>query len=98
MSQVTHVVLVEWEPGREDVVEESVRPAIRGMADTIPGIVDLVEGHSSSPEGLEDGLGYGLVVTFADAAARDAYLVDERHTGVGAQIQANARRIVVVDV
>ncbi len=98
MSQTTHVVLVTWKSGRSATVEESVRPAIRAMAGTIPGIVDLVEGPSSSPEGLEDGLEYGLVVTFEDAAARDSYLADPVHRVVAEAIGENAQRIVVFDI
>ena len=40
----------------------------------------VVEGHSSSPEGLEDGYDYGFVVTFATAQARDAYISTTRVT------------------
>lgn len=98
MSQVTHVVLVSWAGGRGPAAEESIRPAVRGFSGTIPGIVHLVEGSSVSPEGLEDGLDYGFVVTFDDARARDAYLVDERHRVVADAIGNSAQRIVVFDI
>jgi hypothetical protein len=98
VSRVTHVVLVAWKSGRAATAEESIRPAIRDFERTIPGIVGIVEGHSSSPEGLEDGLDYGFVVTFESAEARDAYLVDPRHRVVGDAIGDNAERIVVFDV
>ncbi|MVA75469.1 Dabb family protein [Auraticoccus sp. F435] len=98
MSQVTHVVLVTWKDGREGTVEEWVRPAVRRLAQTIPGIVDLVEGWSTSSEGLEDGLEYGFVMTFADAAARDAYLPDPRHRVVADMIGEHAQRVVVFDI
>ena len=95
---VTHVVLVSWTDGRGSAAEESIRPAIRGFVDTIPGIRQVVEGHSVSPERLEDGLDYGFVVTFDDARARDAYLVDEVHRVVADAIGASAQRIVVFDI
>ncbi|HEX8488885.1 MAG TPA: Dabb family protein [Propionibacteriaceae bacterium] len=98
MNQVTHVVLVSWIDGRGPAVEESIRPAIRGFVDAIPGITHIVEGHSVSPEKLEDGLDYGFVVTFDDARARDAYLVDERHRVVADAIGHSAQRIVVFDI
>ena len=98
MSQVTHVVLVAWKGGRALAAEESIRTAIRAFGDTIPGIVGIVEGHSSSPEGLEDGLEYGFVVTFESAQTRDAYLTDPNHRVVADAIGDNAQRIVVFDL
>ena len=98
MSQVTHVVLVAWKNGRASAVEESIRPAIRTFGETVPGIVGIVEGHSSSPEGLEDGLEYGFVVTFESPQARDSYLIDPHHRVVADAIGDNAQRIVVFDI
>ena len=45
---------------------------------TIPGVLAVVEGHSTSPEGLEGGYHYGFIVTFATPQARDAYLNDPK--------------------
>src|SRR5437660_6767904 len=98
MTKVTHVVLVSWKSGRAAAVEESIRPAIRAFRDTIPGIISIVEGHSSSPEGLEDGHDYGFVVTFHSAHARDSYLTDSRHRIVADAISESARHIVVFDI
>lgn len=80
------------------MAEERIRPAIRALADTIPGISRLVEGHSTSPEGLEDGHDYGFVVTFDSAEARDAYLPDPRHRVVADGIGRHAQRVVVFDI
>ena len=80
------------------MAEERVRPALRELATTIPGISSLVEGHSSSPEGLEDGHDYGFVVTFDSAEARDAYLPDPRHQVVADEIGRYAQRVVVFDI
>ena len=98
MSQVTHVVLVAWKNGRAPAVEVSIRPAIRSLGETIPGIVSLVEGHSNSPEGLEHGHDWGFVITFDDAQARDAYVTDARHRVVADAIGESAQRIVVFDI
>jgi len=98
VSQVTHVVLVAWKSDRASTAEESIRPAIRAFGDTIPGVVAIVEGNSSSPEGLEDGLDYGFVVTCESAEARDSYLVDPRHRVVADAIGDNAERVVVFDI
>ncbi len=98
MTQVTHIVLVSWKSGRASAAEESIRPAIRALTETIPGIASIVEGHSSSPEGLEDGHDYGFVITFDSAPARDCYLTDSRHRVVADAIGVHAQRIVVFDI
>jgi hypothetical protein len=98
VTQVTHIVLLSWKSGRASVAEESIRPAIRAFTDTMPGVADVVEGHSSSPEGLEDGYDYGFVITFDSAQARDSYLTDSRHQVVADAIGVNAQRIVVFDI
>jgi hypothetical protein len=98
MSHVTHVVLVSWASGLTTEAEESIRSAIRNLGETIPGIGSLVEGHSSSPEGLENGHDYGFVVTFDDANARDSYVTDPRHRVVADVIGRSAQRIVAFDI
>lgn len=98
MTLVTHVVLVSWTGGSNVSAEQIIRPAIRAFADTIPGIVSIVEGHSSSPEGLEDGHHYGFVITFDSAQARDNYLPDPRHRKVAEEIGRYAKRVVVFDI
>jgi hypothetical protein len=98
VTSISHVVLVSWKSGKQIGAEEVVRPAIRGFVRTIPGVLAVVEGHSSSPEGLEDGYDYGFVVTFATVQARDAYLDDPSHRPVAEVIGAAAERIVVFDI
>jgi hypothetical protein len=98
VTSVTHVVLVSWKDGHTSAAEETIRHAIRGFAGTIPGIVSIVEGGSTSPEGLEDGHDYGFVVTFDSAEARDSYLVDPRHREVAEEIRSNAEHILVFDI
>src|SRR4051812_9948718 len=98
MPPVTHVVLVSWKSARGPAVEQAIRPAIRAFAETIPGISSVVEGHSSSPEGLEGGHDYGFVITFDDERARDTYLTDPSHRVVADAIGDAAQRIVVFDI
>ena len=71
---------------------------IRALQGSIPGIESIVEGPSVSPEGLEDGLEYGFVITFADAAARDAYLPHPEHVSVADLLGSLAARVVVYDI
>ena len=55
-------------------------------------------GPSVSPEGLEGGFDWALVVRFRDAAARDAYLPHPAHQPVADHIGARSARVVVFDV
>ena len=98
MTAISHFVLVSWTSGSQGAAEDLVRPAIRGFVDTIPDVQSVVEGHSSSREGLEDCFDHGLVVTFATAQARDAYLDDPVHRPVPEAIGAAAKRIVVFEI
>jgi hypothetical protein len=98
VSTISHIVLVCWRSDAQVAAEELIRPVIRDFVHTIPGVVSVVEGDSSSPEGLENGYEYGFVVTFASPQARDAYLDDPNHRPVAAAIGAAAERIVVFDI
>lgn len=64
----------------------------------IPGVASVVEGPSVSPEGLESGFAWGLVVTFEGRAARDGYLDHPVHLPVAGLIGEWAEHVVVFDV
>lgn len=98
MAPVTHVVLVSWRAGEAGRAEDLIRPRVAAFPTMIPGVLDVVEGHSSSPEGLEGGYDYGLVVTFASAQARDTYLDHPEHRPVAEVIGASSQRVVVFDI
>lgn len=95
---LTHVVLVQW---RIDAPSEDIRrlgELIARFPAEIPGVIDVVHGASVSTEGLESGFEWALVVTFADADARDGYLDHPAHVPVAELIGTWAERLVVFDV
>jgi hypothetical protein len=98
MPAVIHVVLVRWRTDSDPDLRASVRAGVRGLATAVPGVLALEEGPSVSPEGLEQGNDYGFVVTFADSAARDAYLPHPVHVEVADLIGRAAERVTVFDV
>ena len=98
MTSISHIVLVSWKNGLQGSAEDLVRPAIRDFVDSIADVQSVVEGHSSSPEGLEDGFDYAFVVNFATEQSRDAYLDDPVHRPVAEAIGAAAKRVVVFDI
>jgi hypothetical protein len=98
MMTILHIVLIDWKQGIQEAGLNNLRSSARGMSRTIPGIIKIEEGHSVSPEGLEDGFDYALVVTFANAAARDAYLPHPDHQAVAQKIAAHCNRVLVFDL
>lgn len=98
MSSVVHVVLVEWGADTPDQVKADARASAQGFRTRIEGVLSVVEGPSTSTEGLEAGFDYGLVITFADAAARDAYLPHPVHRVLADLIGQNSARVVVYDI
>jgi hypothetical protein len=51
----------------------------REMAEGIPGTLSFEHGANNSSEGRDLGMTEVIIVTFRDAAARDAYLVHPDH-------------------
>jgi hypothetical protein len=97
MTEIVHVVLVEWDTADTTVPERATALAHEHLP-TIDGVVSVESGPSVSPEGLEGGFDWMLVVRFRDAAARDAYLPHPAHQPVADHIGAHNARVVVFDV
>ncbi|MCP2031202.1 hypothetical protein L1277_001293 [Okibacterium sp. HSC-33S16] len=95
---VTHVVLVRWAPTTPPNVRESIRATARSLATEIPGISRLVEGPSVSPENLEQGFDYALVIDFVDSHARDNYLPHPAHLPLARELGQHSESVVVFDV
>lgn len=83
---VTHVVLFRF---RSDLPEGSVEAMfeeLRSFRQSIPGLNAFQGGVYNSPEGLSQGFTHGFTMTFADEAARDAYLPHPLHQAVVAKL------------
>jgi hypothetical protein len=91
---VRHLVLCRFKEGtRPDQIQVFV-DAFRRLKDLIPGVLSFEHGANASPEGLNRGMTYANLITFEDAAARDAYLPHPEHrrfvaehTGILAEVQ-----------
>ncbi len=79
MSKLNHIVLFKFKP---EVTSEEIHglfSEVLEMTESVPGIENYSAGPNNSPEGLSQGFTHGLLMTFTDAAARDAYLPHPEH-------------------
>lgn len=82
-DQVRHVVVFKYKPDATDAQIKKITDAFRDLQDKIPGIVSFEHGVNDSPEGKNLGFTHVYMLTFEDAAARDAYLPHPDHKKFG---------------
>ena len=80
---VRHVVVFKYTPEATTAQIQVITDAFRALTTTIPGIVAFEHGVNNSPEKLNQGFTHVFQVTFANAAARDAYLPHPAHKAFG---------------
>ena len=79
MAKVKHIAFLKFKAETTPEQIEQVFSDLLDLSETIPGIEDYVAGPDNSPEGLAKGFTHGFILTFTDAAARDAYLPHPEH-------------------
>jgi hypothetical protein len=79
MSKVKHIVLLKFKEGTTEEQTAKFFEDLLDLSETVPGIDDYVSGTNCSTEGSSQGLTHGFIMTFANIAARDAYLVHPEH-------------------
>jgi len=72
--QIKHVVLLKVAPETEARTIEAAFKELGSLVGRVPGLLDYSAGANNSPESKAQGFTHGFVMTFADAASRDAYL------------------------
>jgi len=97
MAKLKHVVLTKFKTSVAEEQVNQVFDALLELSETIPGIEDYVSGPNSSPEGLNNGFTHAFIITFEDAAARDAYLVHPEHEKVKQLLLEVLDGVVVLD-
>ena len=88
MPKVRHCVFVRFKPDVPPAEIDALWKAIASMRQFVPGLLDFSAGAYSSPEGLNKGFTHGFIVTFADEASRDTYLVHPEHEKIKVQALA----------
>ncbi len=97
MPKVKHVALFKFKEGTEQEQMNQVLDQLLELSESIEGIEDYVGGTNNSPEGLNQGLTHGFVMTFRDAAARDAYLTHPDHERFKTGVLPSIDSVVVFD-
>jgi hypothetical protein len=95
---ITHIVLLS--PAESVPLEdfESVLADSAAFADEIDGIVDLHFGADTLAESMGNGYTHALVITFTDAAARDAFLAHPAHVAYAARLGPVMSQVAIVDI
>src|SRR5687768_11908743 len=79
MPQIKHAVILKFKPSVTAAKIQQNFAALADLREKIPGLLDFSGGPYSSPEGFNKGFTHGFIMTFADAASRDAYLPHPDH-------------------
>ena len=82
-KQVKHIVVFKYKSTATSEQIEQVTAAFKELKGKIPGIVSFEYGTNNSPEKLNKGFTHVYLLTFSDAAARDAYLPHAEHKKFG---------------
>lgn len=80
---VRHIVVLKYTPGAAAEQIQQITDAFRDLRKKIPGITAFEDGVNNSPEGKNLGFTHVYLLTFEDAAARDAYLPHPEHVTFG---------------
>ena len=80
---VRHVVAFRYSDDATPAEIQEATAAFADLPNRIDGILDFEHGVNISPEGLDRGFTHVYLVTFRDAAARDAYLPHPEHQAFG---------------
>jgi hypothetical protein len=82
-NQVKHVVVFKYKSKATADEIAQVTQAFKDLKGKIPGIVSFQYGENNSPENLNKGFTHIYLLTFENAAARDAYLPHAEHKKFG---------------
>ena len=97
MTRVKHIAFFKFKPTctAEDIAD--VWRIIEDLPRQIPGILGLTWGVNTSTEGLSQGFTHSFVMTFENAAARDAYLPHPIHTAAAEKVVPRLDAVIVCD-
>jgi len=97
MPAVKHIALFNFKAGTSQEQIDKVLEQLLDLSEMVAGVQDYVAGTNNSPENLNQGFTHGFVMTFENAAARDAYLPHPDHERVKASVLPFIDSVLVFD-
>jgi hypothetical protein len=94
---VRHVVLFKFKDDAPPDQIRAIEAKFRALKSQIPQILDFEWGTNISPENRAQGFTHCFLLTFRDAASRDAYLPHPAHKEFGAALGPYLDKVLVVD-
>ncbi|UYN99949.1 MAG: Dabb family protein [Devosia sp.] len=85
---IRHIVLVRFRPDVTAEQRQVIYQDLESLREVVPGFLGMSAGPNLSPEGKDQGFAEAFTMDFADAAARDAYLVHPDHQAAGGRLVA----------
>ena len=92
---LTHIVCWKYKPETTENERETHRAKLRNLTNLIPDILSFSVG--SDVLHLERSFDTGLIATYADEAALNAYTIHPEHQAVAALGKQIAEKVVSVD-
>jgi Stress responsive A/B Barrel Domain len=92
-----HVVLFQFKEASSEAEITKVVQAFRDLPKKIEAIAGFEWGINNSPEGLNDGLTHGFIVTFKSEKDRDSYLTHPAHQAFVEVLKPHLKRPLVLD-
>jgi hypothetical protein len=92
-----HLVLLKFKAEATAAQVDTIVQAFVDLPAQISAVKALEWGTDVSPEGLGKGFTHSFLLSFADAAARDAYLPHPAHPAFVARLQPVLADVLVID-
>jgi uncharacterized cupredoxin-like copper-binding protein len=92
-----HVVIFKFKDSATPAQVKEVEQAFSALPSKIPTIIDYEWGTNVSPENLAQGYTHCFLVTFKNAADRDAYLPHPAHKEFGKVLGPHLDKVLVID-
>jgi len=86
---IRHIVVFKYKAEATAAQIQTISTAFGALQNQIPGIIAFEYGPNNSPEGKDQGFTHVYQLTFADTAARDAYLPHPAHREFGQLLRSS---------
>jgi Stress responsive A/B Barrel Domain len=97
LMSIRHLVLVKFKAETAPARLQSLETAFAALASKISAVQSLEWGTNNSPEGLDKGFTHCFNLSFADEAARAAYLPHPEHLAFVEQLKPALDDVLVLD-